>query len=300
MKIISLGIVFLSIMAIALSACAPELAPSIGEATVNAEHASLRSRNMATSRTIQVMEPGDHVQILERQDRWYRVRVGDTEGWMEISTLVTDDMKKQMQQIVESARNQVPQNTGTLTQGANLRLEPGRATSVLKRLEAQTLLEVLERKTITRDDAPGRSDTWLKVRSGPSEVGWVLAGFVEFSIPPEIAQYSEDLAYSAVKTLHQIEDPVAGTIRWYVVGERRPPVDPALDFNGVRVFTWNNARHRYETAFRMRDVRGVYPLEAGQQDGKPTFRIYELSADGTTKTARDYMMYGVIVREVKK
>jgi hypothetical protein len=300
MKIISSGIVLLLITAIGLSACAPDAAPAIGEATVNAEHASLRSRNMATSRTIQVMEPGDNVQILERQDRWYRVRVGDIEGWMEISTLVTDEMKKQVQEVIDSARNQVPQNTGLLTQAANLRLEPGRATSVLKRLQAQTMLEILERKTIARDDAPGRSDAWLKVRSGPNEVGWVLSGFVEFSIPEEIAQYSEDLAYSAVKTVHQIEDPVAGTIRWYVVGERRPPVDPALDFNGIRVFTWNNSRHRYETAFRLRDVRGVYPLEVGQQDGKPTFRVYELVADGSTKIARNYMMYGVIVREVKK
>lgn len=300
MKIIPLALPLSLIVVIGLSACERKPDPAIGEATVNTEHASLRVKNSSTSRTIQVMEPGDHVQILERQDRWYRVRVADIEGWMEVSTLVTDAMKKQIQEVVDSARNLVTQNTGVLTQGANLRLEPGRSTSVLKRLEARSSVEVLERKTLPRDDAPGKSDVWLKVRSGPKEVGWLLSSFVEFSVPEEIAQYNEDLAYAAVKTVNQVEDPIAGTIKWYVVGERKPPVDPNLDFNGIRVFTWSKGNHRYETAFRKRDLRGVYPLEVGKQGGNPTFRVYELSADGSTKTARDFVMLGVIVREVKK
>jgi hypothetical protein len=300
MKIILLALVLLLIAVIGLSGCGPNAPPSIGEATVSAEHASLRAKNSSTSRTIQVMEPGDHVQILEQQDRWYRVRIADIEGWMEESTLVTDAMRKQIQEVVDSARNQVAQNTGVLVQGANLRLEPGRATSILKRLSARDPVEILERKTLPRDDLPGRYDVWLKVRTSPKEAGWLLSSFVEFNVPEEISQYTEDLAYSAVKVVHQIEDPIAGTIRWYVVGERKPPVDPNLDFNGIRVFTWNGSKHRYETAYRNRDVRGVYPLEVGQQGGKPTFRVHELGADGSTKTARDYVMLGVIVREVKK
>lgn len=300
MKIIPLAHLLLLIAVVGLSGCEPSAAPAIGEATVNAEHASLRAKNSSTSRTLQVMEPGDHVQIMEQQDRWYRVRIADIEGWMEESTLVTDAMRKQIQEVVDSARNQVAQNTGVLVQGANLRLEPGRATSILKRLTARDPVEILERKTLPRDDLPGRYDVWLKVRTSPKEAGWLLSSFVEFNVPEEIAQYTEDLAYSAVKTVHQIEDPIAGTIRWYVVGERKPPVDPNLDFNGIRVFTWNSSKHRYETAYRNRDVRGVYPLEVGQQGGKPTFRVYELGADGSTKTARDYVMLGVIVREVKK
>ena len=230
MKIMSFTPSLLLLTVLGLSGCSSGQTPAIGSATVNAEHASLRSRNSATSRTIQVMEPGDHVQLLERQDRWYRVRLGDTEGWMEVSTLVTDDMRKQIEEIIASARNQVAQNTGVLLQDANLRLEPGRSTSVLRRLSARTPVEVLERKTLPRDDGPGRSDVWLKIRSGPSDVGWVLASFVEFDVPEEISRYTEDLAYSAVKTVRQIEDPVAGTIRWYVVGERRASDRPRSRF----------------------------------------------------------------------
>ena len=300
MKIIPFPLVLSVIAVIGLTACASKTEPVIGQATVNAERASLRSRNSATSRTIQVMQPGDTVEILEQQDRWYRVRLGDVEGWMEVRTLLTDSMRQQIQATLDSAQDQTPHNTGILVQDGNLRVEPGRSTSILRRLSARAPIEILERKTLPRADSPGKPDVWLKVRSGKMEVGWLLASFVEFDVPEGISPYTEDFAYAAVKTVHQVEDPVAGTVAWYLVGERRSGSDPNLDFDGVRLFTWNAGKQRYETAFRKRGVRGVYPLDVGVTDGKPTFRIHELAADGTTRTSTDYMMYGVVVREVKK
>lgn len=299
----SRSVVLATIAVIGLAACQPKAPPPIGDATVNAQHASLRTRNSTSSRTIKVMEPGDKVEILERQDRWYRVRLGEVEGWMEVSTLITDTMRKQIQETVNSAKTQAPHNTGVLTQDGNLRVEPGRSTSVLRRLPRHTPVEVLERKTLPRDDGPekpGRSDVWFKVRSSPTEVGWLLSSFVEFDVPDEISKYTEDYSYATVKTVHKVEDPIAGTMKWYVVGERKGGMDPNLDFDGIRVFTWNAGKQRYETAYRKRGIRGVYPLEVGEQEGKPTFRYYELGPDGTTKTPMDFMMYGVVVRPVKK
>jgi hypothetical protein len=46
-------------------------------------------------------------------------------------------------------------------------------------------------------------------------------------------------------------------------------------------------------------MRGVYPLEVGQDGVNPKFRVYTLAEDGTTKVPRDFVMYGVIVREKK-
>ena len=122
-------------------------------------------------------------------------------------------------------------------------------------------MEVLERRTIPRK-APARPDAWLKVRTSPTEIGWLLSNFVEFDVPEGIAPYTEDYIYSAVKTLNSIEDPVSGTIRWYVVGERRPGSDPELDFTGIRVFTWNMRKQRYETAFRKHGLRGDLPARS--------------------------------------
>ena len=127
----------------------------------------------------------------------------------------------------------------------------------------------------------------------------MIGNLVEFDIPADVAPYSESYTYSAVKTLNQVQDPLAGPVNWYVVGERRPGLDPHLDFEGIRVFTWNQKKHRYETAFRLKGLRGIYPLEAGQEAGKPTFRVYQLLPDGSGKSAREFVMNGVIVREKK-
>jgi hypothetical protein len=297
MKILSLARVSMLSAPLLFAGCSTP--PPTEQATVNAEHANLRSRESATSRTLKVLEPGDKVEVLEQQGRWFRVRFGDIEGFMEVSTLLTDSTRKNIQSNLESAKDQVVQNTGKLTQDGNLRLEPGRSTAVLRRLPSRTMVEVLDRQTLPREDAKDRFDSWLKVRTSPTEVGWLLSGFVEFDVPEPIAQYTEDYIYSAVGVVNRIEDPVLGTMSWYVVGERRPGTDPQLDFTGIRVFTWNVKKQRYETAYRKGALRGVYPLQVSTASNKPSFRFHELSADGKTKVARDYTMEGVIVREVK-
>jgi hypothetical protein len=72
-----------------------------------------------------------------------------------------------------------------------------------------------------------------------------------------------------------------------------------VDFSGIRVFTWNMKKHRYETAFRERGLRGIYPLETGQEKGNPTFRYYELADDNSTKTPYNFVMYGVVTRPLE-
>lgn len=280
--------------------CAPAPEAAMDQATVLARYSSVRMKNSSTSRTLKTLEPGDRIEVLEKQDDWYRIRLGDLVGWMQESTIVTDATKALIQESVAASQGEMSQNTAVLSNDGNLRIEPGRSTPVIRKLNAGTPVEVLDRKTLPRDNAPDRLDVWLKLRPTPTEVGWVLASLVRFDVPAEIAQYTEDYVYAAVKPLNQVQDSIAGPIQWYVVGERRPGMDPNLDFNGIRVFTWNNRKHRYETAYRVRGLRGVYPLEVGQNGGKPTFRIHELGEDGKTKTARDFIMNGVLVSEVSK
>ena len=285
------------LLAVVLTSCAPRPEPVLDQATVVAKNASLRMRNSSTSRTLRVLDTGEKVEVLELRDNWYRVRYGpDVQGWMEESTVVTNDTKNKIQQLVAASQNEEPQNTAVLKQEANFRLEPGRTTSIIHRLDSGTKVEVLERVTLPRPGKESAHDIWLKVRPKPTEVGWVLANALEFDIPADVSQYSEEYTYAAVKTLNRVQDSIAGQINWYIVGERRPSHDPNVDFEGIRVFTWNMKKHRYETAFRTKGLRGVYPLEVGQDGVNPTFRIYELAEDGTTKIPHEYEMYGVIVR----
>lgn len=291
----------LVVLLLLLSACSPKPEPVLDQATVVAKNASVRLKNSSTSRTLHTLGSGDKVEVLERKNNWYRIRYGGTvQGWMEESTVVTNATKNRIRQMVAASQGQPPQNTAVLREEANFRIEPGRSTPVVRKLDAGTKVEVIDRVTTSRPGSETAFDVWIKVRPSPTEVGWVLASLVDFDIPADIAQYSEGYTYTAVKTINRVQDALAGPINWFVVGEKKPGLDPDIDFDGIRVFTWNMKMHRYETAFRVKGLRGVYPLEMGQEAGNPTFRVYELSAGGSAKAPREFVMNGVVVREVKK
>jgi len=284
-----------------LPACGPRPEPRVDEATVVARNASVRLKNSSTSRTLVTLNVGDKVDVLERHDNWYRIRRGENlQGWMEESTIVTNATMARIHDLAVSSQSEQPQNTATLREDANLRIDPGRSTSIIRKLDSGTKFEVLDRVTKPRPNSDSAVDVWLKVRPKPTEVGWVISSLVDYSVPPELSQYTESYVYTAVKPINQVQDPIAGPISWYVIGERSPRTDPRVDFNGVRVFTWNMKKHRYETAFRSREIRGVYPLEIGQEKNNPTFRYFELAGDDSTKVQREYVMNGVITRPLNR
>src|SRR5215467_9858752 len=88
-----------------LSNCAPKPERVLDHATVVARNASLRLRNSSTSRTLRVLDTGDKVDVLERQENWYRVRYGpDVQGWMEESTVVTNQTRDRIKKIVAESQ----------------------------------------------------------------------------------------------------------------------------------------------------------------------------------------------------
>src|SRR5690242_17379541 len=191
---------------ILLTSCAPKPEPVLDHATVIAKNSSMRLKNSSTSRTVRVMEVGEKVEVLEQQENWYRVKLGtDYQGWMEASTIVTNDMKQRIQKLAAESQNLAPQNTAVLKQDANLRLEPGRTAAIIRRIDSGKKVEVLDRVTKPRPNTDSSRDMWVKIRSAPTEVGWVLAGSLEFDIPNEISQYSEDYIYAAVKTINRVQ-----------------------------------------------------------------------------------------------
>src|SRR5881296_338777 len=141
-------LVFVSLL---LTSCAPRSEPVLDEATVVAKNASLRLKNSSTSRTLRVLDTGEKVDVLERQNNWYRVRYGpDVQGWMEESTVVTNATRERIRTLVSASRDQLAQNTGVLREEANFRIEPGRTSSIIRRLDSGTKVEVLDRVTTPR------------------------------------------------------------------------------------------------------------------------------------------------------
>lgn len=100
-------------------------------------------------------------------------------------------------------------------------------------------------------------EDWFLLRA-KDKAGWALAPRVEMTIPDEVAQYAEGKAITAWHVLDEVQD-----------GDQKKPqclwatserVGSAYDFDSIRVFIWNRARHRYETSYRERNQQGVYPL----------------------------------------
>jgi hypothetical protein len=134
------------------------------------------------------------------------------------------------------------------------------------------------------------------VRAGGDQIGWVYEPLVSFSTPGELVPFTEERIYAAVRVLRELNDPEAGPVRWYVIGERRRGAAAEVAYDGIRVFTWNERLDRYETTLRLRDLRGVYPILITGTD-PAGFRYHVLDAQGVSG-ARTYQMRGTVPREV--
>jgi hypothetical protein len=88
------------------------------------------------------------------------------------------------------------------------------------------------------------------------------------------------------------------------------------DFEQVRIFTWNVRKHRYETAYRMRNLQGYLPVQVSTQTfdkvgAEPVFTFKTatddtISIDPATGAARPanlqsqtFRLEGAIVRKVE-
>ncbi|HYG99383.1 MAG TPA: SH3 domain-containing protein [Terriglobales bacterium] len=157
------------------------------------------------------------------------------------------------------------------------------------------------------DPPPSILEDWWLVRDAQKRVGWVLARMVDVDIPLEIAQYAEGQRIVSSFILNTVNDvnPDTGQTRampQYLVLTTEPKDGQPFDYNHIRVFSWNRARHRYETAYRERNLFGVFPASVGhavfdKEGDLPTFTIHVKDDTGQT-IKKTYKMNGPIVRRV--
>jgi len=75
-----------------------------------------------------------------------------------------------------------------------------------------------------------------------------------------------------------------------------------FDYNQVRLFSWNSRKHRYETAYRQRNVFGLLPVSIGKETfenvgEQPTFTI-RVRGESGSPAEQKYRLEGVIVKRV--
>jgi len=134
-------------------------------------------------------------------------------------------------------------------------------------------------------------DDWTLVRAKDGRAGWVLSRMLLMAVPDEVAQYAERARITSYFTIGDVND--HGTLKpaylWTVLAQK----NAAHHFDGMRIFLWNVRRHRYETSFVERSLRGYLPLMLEGQGGTATgFKVIVEEKDGTVME-REYSLLGL-------
>lgn len=113
-----------------------------------------------------------------------------------------------------------------------------------------------------KEAKPVSLDNWSLVRTASGESGWVLTGRMVMAIPDEVAQYAEGHRIVSYFSLGDVadDDKRKSNWLWTTIGAG----NQEYDFDSFRVFVWSLRRHRYETAYIERNLRGYAPVLLNQ------------------------------------
>ncbi len=139
----------------------------------------------------------------------------------------------------------------------------------------------------------------------PPLAGWVLARFVELDLPETLRDYATSAGMRPVAwfVLNYVsdQDDVGGKPQYLMAGNHNVGEGESCDFNSLRVYTWGEKRHRYETAYVEGNFCGYFPIRAGKQarTGDPEFRFTALETGGA-REERVYAMHQTSVRRLRE
>jgi SH3-like domain-containing protein len=286
-------------------------------AYVSAPQAILRDQVAAVYNKAGVVQNAERVQVLDRDRRFARVRTSSgAEGWMEQRYLVNQNVYDSCLKLTKQEQNSPVQAAGTTRTDTNIHLDPARdadhlyqlsqgaKVSILKRASSEKILPGAPAKAATLNNPkpgmPAMEDWWL-IRDAQGHVGWVLSKMVDLDVPLEIAQYDEGQRVIAFFPLDEVTDGDKKVPQYLVVYSESKEGLP-FDFNQARVFTWNLKRHRYETAYRERNLNGMLPVTISQENSDkegtlPVFVLRVNDESGNTQE-RKYKLSTPIVRRV--
>ena len=284
---------------------------------VTAPQTFLRDRVAAVYSKTGNVKNGDAVEILDREKRFAKVRTSaGAEGWMEQRFLISQQTFDKFLALTKDHQNDPTQATGATRNDTNLHLEPGRDTDHLYQLPAGSKLALLargmaERTGVVAPPTPSKKknaepagplmEDWWLARDAQGRAGWVLARMVDLDVPLEIAQYAEGQRFTAFFVLNEVQDGDK-KVPEYLALLTEPKDGQAFDFDKVHVFTWNVKKHRYETAYRERNMNGMLPVtvtheDFGKEGNLPVFILREKDENGNI-TERKYKLNTPIVRRV--
>ena len=265
---------------------------------VTAKQTFLRDRVAAVSNRTGTVENGEKLEVLEHGRRFFRVQTPKGEqGWIDEKAVATQEVFDAFEALAKQHKSDDAVATAVVRDEVNLHLKPGRDTEKFYRLAENDKLQLLERATLPKP-APGAvapakppakgaaasaTDTslppiamedWWLARDGHGRAGWLLSRMLDVDVPDSVGRYAEGQRIVGAYVLTTVDDPGAGPDSGVTDNAHIPiyvtVLSPYLaglpyDFDQVRVFTWNMKMHRYETAFREKNMEGYLPVRIALQ-----------------------------------
>ena len=284
-------------------------------AYVSAPQAFLRDQVSTVYNKTGTVKNGEQVQVLGRDRRFVHVRTSaGVEGWIEQRYLVTKKVYDAFEKLTKQEQSSPVQATGITRNQTNIHLDPDRESEHLYQLDQAAKISIIKRATSEKalpgtsrpaakpgtQTSPPMEDWWL-MRDAQGHTGWVLARLVDIDVPLEIAQYAEGQRIVACFPLHEVVDQDKKVPEYLVVMSENKDGMP-FDFNAIRVFTWNVRRHRYETAYRERNLNGFLPVSVSHEnfdkEGDLPVFIVRVKDDAGNVSERKYKLNSPIVKRV--
>ena len=304
----------------------------LGDAYISERSVTLWSSAAQVREPLDTLHYGDRVDIMARRNDSAKVRtVSGQVGWVDARLLLEPTLWQRSVKLLAAAKDMPVQARGRTKVQTNLRVEPGRTAPRLYQFGRGVPVEIVSRSvadwvqvTDERDtDQQGsKKEDWFLVRAlatrPPGEnshnvvttttqpgdqttpiAGWVVARFVELDLPDAVREgmLSANVRPIAWFELNRVSSSSGDKAQYLVAGTRSPEGQPC-DFTTLRVYTWNERRSRYETAFIENNLCGQIPIHLGKgPKGEPEFRFLQM---GGSREERVYRLMQTVVRRVRE
>lgn len=288
---------------------------------VVAKQTYLRDRVAAVSNRVALVSNGEALEVVEHGRRFLRTKTSKGEvGWIEDHMVIDQATYAQFAALQQQHVHDSVVATGVLRDDLYLHVKPGRDTDRFYLLPENEKLQLLvrasvpkpappqgfltpphavvkEKKTAASPDgkpaaeSPVPMEDWWLVRDSRGQVGWLLSRRLDVDVPDEIGGYSEGQKIVGAYVLTKVYDSESSLpgklVPEYVSVTNAFKDGLPYDFDQVRVFTWNVKKHRYETAYRQRNIEGYLPIAIGQSktakgETLPEFSVIVATTDAVT------------------
>src|SRR3984885_6590325 len=285
---------------------------------VVAKQTYLRDRVAAVSNRVALVNNGEALEVVEHGRRFLKTKTSKGEvGWIEDHMVIDQATYDQFAALGQQHAHDPVVATAVLRDDLYLHVKPGRETDRFYLLPESQKLQLLIRASVPKPEPPqgflaaprpaatGKEkkkageatpagepavpmEDWWLVRDSRGQVGWLLSRRLDVDVPDEIAGYSEGQKIVGAYVLTKVNDPGSSLpdklVPEYISVTNAYKDGLPYDFDQVRVFTWNVKKHRYETAYRQRNVEGYLPVKVStsknaQGQPVPEFSITVATSD---------------------